>query len=208
MQSLIARNQFVGKGETGEKTALLQPVDGTKSPAEKDALDTRKCDEAGRKRVRAINPLERPLALLLDAGDRINCAEVGHLLVLILHILVDEKGIGLGVHALHRVLEGVEETGDGAVNFALEPSCQILLHDPVGAGEEGKDLLDECLLVGGEHSPVRLILAEINFLGGPKRGNGLFVHLVQLGLGRLDGKKSVPLARGGHSVCIYGAESS
>lgn len=91
VQSLVARNEFVRKGETGHETALLQPVNCTERAAEEDALDARERHEAVRKRFIRVNPRERPVCLLLDARDGFDCVKVFRLLRLVLDILVDQQ---------------------------------------------------------------------------------------------------------------------
>jgi hypothetical protein len=138
----------------------------------------------------------------LDAGDRVQGSEKTELFVLVLDILVDKEGIGLGMNALDRILKGVEEASHGAWSITLEPGRQILLDNTVGSSEEGENVLDKVLLVLCERVPIALIFGKINFLGRPERGDGLFVQLVQLRLIRLDRKQRIAVSESCHDVYI------
>ena len=68
---------------------------------EEDALDRRECDHTIGVRVLALDPLQRPLGLSLDGGNRLDATEQAILLGGILDVGVDQKRVGLGVNVLH-----------------------------------------------------------------------------------------------------------
>lgn len=106
--------------------------------------------------------------------------EVGALLRL-LDVGVNEERVGLGVDILHHDLETVEAAGLGDLNLTAEALQQVFVDNTVGSGEEGQNVGDEVTLVIVQAVvPVVQILGQINFLGGPKRGLGLLVHLPDL----------------------------
>jgi len=166
----VAGNQFVGKGETRKETALLQPVDRAESPAEKDSFNARKGDETGGKVLAALDPLHGPLALLLDTGNSVRARKVVKLFLLVLHILVDEEGIGLGMYTLHGILEGVEQASGRALGVragtGLRGSPDTI---PSAAGEERQDLFNEILFGCGERDFQSLSSLEKSISSGVQK---------------------------------------
>jgi len=70
VQPFVTGDEFVGEGETGHETTLLEPEDGGKSTREEDALDSGESDETFRKGgVLIRDPLEGPSSLFADCGD-------------------------------------------------------------------------------------------------------------------------------------------
>ena len=86
MQTLIAAYQFVRKRKARHKTPLLEPKDGTKRPAEEDALDAREGDETLGKRCIGSDPRLGPGRLVPNAWDSI----YGLKQSLLLHGVYDE----------------------------------------------------------------------------------------------------------------------
>ena len=70
VQTFVARDELVGKGEARHQSALLEPEDGCEGAAEEDALDRGEGDEAlGEGGVLVLDPFDGPIGLLTDAGD-------------------------------------------------------------------------------------------------------------------------------------------
>lgn len=104
---------------------------------------------------------------------------------------LQEEAVHLGVDVLDRDLESVEGSGFGDLDFLHEPDGEILEDDSVGGGEEGQDVSEEVLLVGGQGFELTNVLREIDFLGGPERRFGFLVHLPDLRV--LDRKHTEPV---------------
>lgn len=45
VETLVTRDEFIGKCQTGHETTLLHPEDGSKSTTEEDTFDSSKCDQ-------------------------------------------------------------------------------------------------------------------------------------------------------------------
>ena len=70
VESLVARDELVGEGETGHESSLLEPEDRSEGSREEDSLDGGEGDQTLAEDGPVIrDPLERPLGLALDAGD-------------------------------------------------------------------------------------------------------------------------------------------
>lgn len=70
MKTLVTRDEFVGEGQTGHQATLLQPEDRSEGTAEKDALDSRKCNETLSERGLLVgDPPKGPIGLLPNARD-------------------------------------------------------------------------------------------------------------------------------------------
>lgn len=182
VQTLVTRDELVGKGQTGHETSLLEPEDGGKGTAEEDTLDGGKGNQALSKgRVFVLDPLDGPIGLLANARNGLNGIEEVAALAVLLDIGVDEQGVGLGVDVLHHDLEAVEASSLGDLDLAAEALDQVLVDNAIRGGKEGQDVRDEVLLVIVQAVvPVVQILGQINLFGGPEGGLGLFVHLPDL----------------------------
>lgn len=182
VQTLVTRDELVGKGQTRHETSLLEPKDGGKGTAEEDTLDGGKGNQAlGKGRVLVLDPLDGPVGLLANARNGLNGVEEVAALAVLLDVGVDEQGVGLGVDVLHHDLEAVEASSLGDLDLAAEALDQVLVDNAIRGGKEGQDVRDEVLLVIVQAVvPVVQILGQINLLGGPERGLGLLVHLPDL----------------------------
>jgi hypothetical protein len=70
VHSLVTGDEFVGEGQTGHETALLEPEDRGECSTEEDTLDSSECDETrGEGRVVIADPFQGPVCLLADAWD-------------------------------------------------------------------------------------------------------------------------------------------
>mmetsp|Transcript_33811 Transcript_33811/g.82954 ORF Transcript_33811/g.82954 Transcript_33811/m.82954 type:complete len:368 (-) Transcript_33811:96-1199(-) len=177
VQALVAADELVGEGEPGHQPALLQPVDAAERAGEEDPLDARERDQALGEGHRAVDPLERPVGLLGDAGDVLHGLEQELLLLGVLDVRVDQQGVHLGVDVLDGDLEPVEGASLGHLDLLHEAHAEVLQHDAVGRREEGEDVADEVLLVVGQLLPVLHVVAQVNLLSGPEGRLGLLVHL-------------------------------
>ncbi len=189
MKSFIARDQFIAEGETRKKAALLEPEDGTEGTTEEDALDRRKGRQTGGKARIGLDPLEGPLGLLGDARNGLNGVKQVVLLRLVLDLGINQQGLGLRMNAFHGVLKSLEQTGHGALDFALKADRQVLLHDPITACEEGQNGLNEMALVRAQG--LKVVSREVDFLRCPEGGELLLLHGVEVLLVVGDGKESV-----------------
>jgi hypothetical protein len=94
-RTFVARNEFVGKRETGHEAALLEPEYGAKGSREEDALDGGESDQPVGKRVDPLlgDPLDGPLGLSLDRRHGLDGAKENVLLDRVLDVGVDQEGI-------------------------------------------------------------------------------------------------------------------
>lgn len=182
VQTLVTRDELVGKGQTRHETSLLEPEDGGKGSAEEDTFNSSKGNETlGKGRVLVLDPLDGPVGLLANARNGLNGVEEIVALAVLLDVGVDEQRVGLGVDVLHHDLETVEASSLGDLNLAAETLDQVLVDNAVGGSKEGQDVRDEVLLVIVQAVvPVVQILGQINLFGGPEGSLGLFVHLPDL----------------------------
>lgn len=182
VQTLVTRDELVGKGQTRHETSLLEPEDGGKGTAEEDTLDGSKGNQTlGKGRVLVLDPLDGPVGLLANARNGLNGVEEVAALAVLLDVGVDEQGVGLGVDVLHHDLEAVEASSLGDLDLAAEALDQVLVDNAIRGGKEGQDVRDEVLLVIVQAVvPVVQILGQINLFGGPEGGLGLLVHLPDL----------------------------
>ena len=106
VQPLVPGDEFVGEGQSGHESALLQPEDGRERAGEEDPLDACVGDhplcEGGRLRV---GPLHSPLCLLLDCGHRLQRVEESVALLRLADVRVDEQAVHLAVDVLDGDLE-------------------------------------------------------------------------------------------------------
>jgi hypothetical protein len=105
------------------------------------------------------------------------------------------------VDVLHHDLETVEELCFGALNFGRESLDEVLVDDTVRlarckalagylkyseeetthGSKESKDVFDKVFFVLSHLVfPIVQVHGEVDFLGGPERRLGLFVHLPNL----------------------------
>ena len=189
METLIARNEFVGRRQTRHHTALLQPVDRAEGGAKEDALHDCKGHEARRKVVVfGHDPFLRPFGLSLDARDGLCRMKEIQFLRLVLNVGINEKRIHLAVNSLYHHLDRVEVARLRVLNLGHEPRRQILLDDAIGTREEGKDVFNKGALGFTEFDPVFTIALQAHLLHDPEDGQVIFVLLVEFRFH--DGKKS------------------
>lgn len=178
VQSLVAGDELVRKGQPGHQGALLEPENGAEGAREEDAFDCGEGDEALVEGAVPVHPLHGPLRLLPDHVDVRDGREEVVLLVEVLNVGVDEEGVGLGVDVLHGDLKTVEAARLGDLHFRAELLSKVLEHDAVRGCEEGEHVFDEVFFVGRELLPVFEVLVEVYFVGSPEGGEVLFVHFV------------------------------
>ena len=91
VQALVPRDQLVAEGETGHQATLLQPEDGGETTGKEDSLNGSKGDDAlGKAGVIGVDPLQRPVSLLLHGGNGFDRVEQ---VVLLDGISKKERGI-------------------------------------------------------------------------------------------------------------------
>jgi len=182
VKPFISRYEFVGEGETGHQTALLEPEYRAEAAGEEDSLDAGEGDDALGERVGGVDPAQGPLCLLGDAGDGVYGTEQVVLFGGVFDVGFQEEAVHLGVDVLDGDLEAVESTGLGDLDFLHEAGGEVFENDTVGGGKEGEDVGDEVALAVGEGVPVAEVLGEVNLFGGPERGFGFLVHFPYLGV--------------------------
>ena len=70
VHALVTRYQFVGEGEAGHESTLLEPEYGGEGAAEEDTLDGSEGDQTLSKGgVLICNPFKGPVGFLADARD-------------------------------------------------------------------------------------------------------------------------------------------
>ena len=78
-------------------------------------------------------------------------------------------------------MEAIEAARLSRLHFVAEALDQVFVYDPIGSGEESKDVADEVAFIVVELVlPVVEILGEIHLLGSPEGGFSLLVHLPDL----------------------------
>jgi len=106
MHSFVMTNEFVGEGEAGHQTALLQPEDRSKGTREEDILHSGEGDEVFRKhRMLVRDPTEGPVGLALNARNCFDGVEEVIMLDGVLDVSIDEESVGFRVDVLHHDLE-------------------------------------------------------------------------------------------------------
>lgn len=74
METLVTRDELVGKSEARHKTTLLQPEDGSEGSTEEDSLDSSEGDKTlAEGRLLVLDPADGPVSLLADAGNCETC---------------------------------------------------------------------------------------------------------------------------------------
>eukprot|EP00438_Fugacium_kawagutii_P012791 Skav211671 [mRNA] locus=scaffold216:105387:106229:- [translate_table: standard] len=180
METFIARNELVGKGQTRHETSLLQPEDGTKRSAEEDALNCSKCHKTLSKAAFTIHPLNGPTGLLPDSWHCVNSIKKVILLLWVLDVLLDQQRIGLGVDVFHSNLETIKGPSLWNLHFRRELLRQVLQNDAVTSREECQHVLHKMLLALVEAYPVLVVLCKVDLLSSPERCLMLLVHLPHL----------------------------
>merc|ERR1719394_1196817 len=74
-------------------------------------------------------------------------------------------------------MEAVEAARLRNLHLLHEPLHQVLVHDPVGGGEEGENVGHEVPLVVLQGLPVLDVLGQVDLLRRPEAGLRLLVHL-------------------------------
>lgn len=100
------------------------------------------------------------------------------LLILVLDVSVDQERVSLRMDVFHGDLEAIETSCLWHLNFRAELLGKVLHNDSVTCGEEGQNVFDEVFFIGVQFLPVLEVLVEIDFIGSPKRGEMLLVHLI------------------------------
>ena len=177
VHTLVAANQLIGEGQSRHQTALLHPKNGAKRTAKEDAFHGCKGYETLRKRGR-LNPTQGPVGLLFYSLKIVNCIEELVALGRILHVGINQQGVGLAVNVLHHNLESVEEFCLGILNLIDEVFGQILVHNAVRSGKKRKNMLDEVALFFGQLVfPIAGVLMQVNFFCRPKASLCFFVDI-------------------------------
>ena len=98
VKAFITRDEFVGKGESGEEAAFLEPKDSTEGAREEDSFDSSKRNEAFSKGPSfRVGPVAHPVNLALDAGKVVDCVKEAVLFSLVLHNGGEEIGVGFSM---------------------------------------------------------------------------------------------------------------
>ncbi len=101
VQTLISRNELVGKCETRHETSLLEPEDRGERSREEDTLDCGEGDKSfGKGRSFVADPFQCPLGLLLDARDGVDRFEEVGPTGGVFDVSVDEERVCFGVDVL------------------------------------------------------------------------------------------------------------
>ena len=66
------------------------------------------------------------------------------------------------MNILHGNLEPVEETSLGALDFGGKVTGEVFVDNPIGGGEEGKDVGDEMTFIVGEALPIFEVGGKVN----------------------------------------------
>ena len=181
VQAFVTGDQLIGEAKTGHETTLLEPENGAKGPRKENAFDGRKGDATfGKRGVFGCTPLQGPVGLLLDARYRFDGGQETVLFGGITNVGVNQERVGFGVNVLNGNLETVKATGFGGLDFGGKVLGQVFVDDTVGSGEKGQDVRDKVTFVAGETFPILQVRGQVDFLGCPKTGFGLFVHLPNL----------------------------
>lgn len=98
VHALVAADKLIGEGQARHEATLLEPEDGCERAREEDAFDGGERDETlGKGRTLVADPVERPVCLLLDGGDRLDSIEEVLALCRLLDVRVNEKRVGFRV---------------------------------------------------------------------------------------------------------------
>lgn len=100
-------------------------------------------------------------------------------------------------------LEPVEATRFSYLDFLAEAFHEVLVDNAIGGSEKRKYVGYKVALIVGEFVPVGYVLGEVDFLGGPEGGFGLFVFGPDVGVfDREDYKPSGVVTEQGFQLSI------
>ena len=149
VHTLVTADQFVGEGETGHETTLLQPEDGSERSREEDALDGGEGNQTFTEGGTVIGDVAKsPVSLPLDTRNGVDGPEEVVTTSGVLDIGVDEERVCLRVDVFHHDLEAVEATSFSSLDLVGETLNEVLVNNAVGCSEESENVGDEVLLVG------------------------------------------------------------
>ncbi|ABT16168.1 hypothetical protein ATCV1_z034R [Acanthocystis turfacea chlorella virus 1] len=190
VEALVAADELVGQTQTGHEPPVAQPENGAERPGEQKTLHAHPGDEALCEGAVARKVFRGPRCLLSHGRDRLDSLEELVTLGLVLNKSIKEQGVLLAVDALIVPLVSVEHTCRGVRDFLGKVVVQVLHHHAIAACKEAEDVLDEvALIIVQFFTPVYHILVELDLLHGPESGNGLLVHLENVGVP--DGERRV-----------------
>ncbi|QIM55173.1 hypothetical protein [Cyprinid herpesvirus 2] len=150
VETLVPADELVGKVQPGHGPLLLEPEDGRKRTAEKDALHSSKGYQPLAKRsALAVDPLHGPPRLPLDAGYVLDGTKQPISLGDVCNVRHQKLGIHLRVHIFDGHLETVETLGLHVLHFPGESLAQILVHYTIRGCKECQHVLEKMLLVFG-----------------------------------------------------------
>ena len=69
VHSLISADELIAECEAWHKPSLFQPENGAEGSREEDTFDGCECNQTFGKAAGCLNPLERPICFLRNAGD-------------------------------------------------------------------------------------------------------------------------------------------
>ena len=176
VQAFIARDQFVGKRQAGHQTAFFEPENRAERAGKENAFHGGKRHQPLHK-VFAVDPAQSPFALFLHARHRIQRIEQVVLFLRVFHIRVNQQRICFRVDVFHHDLEAVKAFGFGILHFGQEIHAQVFVHNAIAGRKKRQNVLDEVPFAVVQFLPVRQVGRKVNFLGSPKAGFGLLVHL-------------------------------
>ncbi len=126
MHSFVSANQLVWKCETWHKTSFFQPEYCTKASWKENSFYACKCNKSLSKVTFWSDPLDCPFSLKLDRLDWVNCCKQLVLLLLILNISVNQKGISFRVDIFHHHLKAIKASCLWNLNFCHKSLGKIL----------------------------------------------------------------------------------
>ena len=112
----------------------------------------------------------------MDARNGLDRLEQLGLLIVIIHVGVDEQTVGLPVNGLVELLIAVERPGLRNLDLRGKVQVEIFHHDSIRTCKERKNVFDEISFLIGHLIPVIHIRREIYLLCGPKGCDGLLVQ--------------------------------
>lgn len=132
MQTFVSADELVRERQATHETTLLEPEDRSKRAREEDALHTGESNQPYPEGHVVGDVLHRPIGLLLDTRNVFHSLEQKVLLLLVLHIRLDQEAVGLGVNLLNHRLECVKSTRFSNLHFRGELRDEVLSHNAVG----------------------------------------------------------------------------